>query len=243
MAARCRAAALAIDEPKIIAPAPVEKWCGGCNAHHPVTAFVRSNFTADGLTDNCLASIRRTAERDRLAREKRLAELEAETSPATTKCCRSCKSEKPLDEFGRHRLSRDGQRHDCRDCVANGRAKIRPPLTPEQQQADRERREEPHRRIANEIAVQAWRGRNPQAVTARLTLAREVRNGSIMPAATCQALGCNSSEHLQGHHNDYRQARCVVWLCAKHHRQVHNGRPVRLKRSARTRRARAPRTK
>ena len=82
MAAKRRAAALAIDKPKIIAPASVEKWCGDCNTHHPVAAFLRSSFTADGLNDICLASVRRTAERNRLTREMRLQELEAKRSPA-----------------------------------------------------------------------------------------------------------------------------------------------------------------
>jgi hypothetical protein len=195
--------------------------------------------TLVGLTNNCLASIRQAAQRDRLVREKRLRELEAKRLPATTKCCRTCKVDKPLDEFAKHRLSKDGHRHDCKDCVANGRVKKRPPLTPEQRQADRARRDEPHRRIANEIAVAAWRNRNPQAVTARLTLAREVRSGHIMPAPTCQAAGCSSSDRLQAHHNDYRKARRVVWLCAGHHRRVHNGHRVKLKATAPARFARA----
>jgi hypothetical protein len=47
------------------------------------------------------------------------------TAPAATKCCRSCKTEKALDDFARHRSSKDGHRHDCKSCVANGRAKKR----------------------------------------------------------------------------------------------------------------------
>jgi hypothetical protein len=44
------------------------------------------------------------------AREK------AHTKP-TNKPCRSCKVSKPLDSFGRHRLTKDGHRHDCKVCV------------------------------------------------------------------------------------------------------------------------------
>ena len=189
-------------------PASAEKkYCTGCHTDHPRGAFLVSVFTPDQLTDSCLVAIRQTAERDRLARERQLQELEAKRSPAMMKTCRACKTAKSLDEFTRHRLPRDGRRHDCRSCVTQGRAKKRPQPREEQKRADRARREEPHRRIANEIAVQAWRDRSPQASTPRLTLSREVRSGHIMPAATRQALGCNSSDHLQGHHNHYRKAR------------------------------------
>src|SRR5439155_1861083 len=135
-------------EPKLTAPASAEtKYCTGCQTHHSRSAFLVSRFTPDGLTDSCLAAIRRTAERDRLAREKRLAELQSklEASPAT-KRCRTCKAEKSFDNFAKHRLSKDGHRHDCADCVAAGRAKKRKRTT-EQLQAERERRRKPHRRV------------------------------------------------------------------------------------------------
>jgi hypothetical protein len=78
--AKRRASALSAAQPevKLVAPASAEtKYCTGCETHHPRSAFLPSRFTTDQLTDNCLAAIRRTAERDRLAREKRLAEIEA----------------------------------------------------------------------------------------------------------------------------------------------------------------------
>jgi hypothetical protein len=50
----------------------------------------------------------------------------ASTAPAATKCFRTCKSEKLIDDFARHHSSKDGHRHDCKDCVAGGRAKKRP---------------------------------------------------------------------------------------------------------------------
>ena len=69
---------------KLVAPASAEtKYCTGCETHHPRSAFLPSRFTSDQLTDKCLAAIRRIAERDRLARERRLQELEAKRSQAT----------------------------------------------------------------------------------------------------------------------------------------------------------------
>ena len=84
--AKRRASALSAPQPeaKLVASAPAEtKYCTGCQTHHPRSAFLVSRFTPDRLTDNCLAAIRRIAERDRLARERRLQELEAKRSQAT----------------------------------------------------------------------------------------------------------------------------------------------------------------
>jgi hypothetical protein len=67
------------------------------------------------------------------------------TSPAPTKLCRTCKKEKLIDEFARHRLSKDAHRHDCKRCVSVGRAK-RQERTPHQKQAERARADEPPKR-------------------------------------------------------------------------------------------------
>jgi hypothetical protein len=91
--------------------------------------------------------------------------------------------------------------------------------------------------------VQAWKGRNPQAVAANLTIAREVRARNITPPATCEAADCNHGDRLQAHHNSYHKPRSVIWLCARHHRRLHNGHRVKLKPTAAARYAKAPKTK
>jgi hypothetical protein len=72
-----RRAALAIAEVKIIEPQPAKKFCSYCRSYHRGSAFLGSRFRADGLTDKCFAAIRKIAERDRLAREKRRAKLDS----------------------------------------------------------------------------------------------------------------------------------------------------------------------
>jgi hypothetical protein len=85
MAKRRRASTLRKEpEAKIVEPAPAEKYCTGCQAHHPLSAFLNSAFTRDKLTDSCRNAIWRTAKRDREAREKRLAELEAKAPPVAS---------------------------------------------------------------------------------------------------------------------------------------------------------------
>jgi hypothetical protein len=45
-----------------------------------------------------------------------------------SKQCRACKLAKPLDSFGRHRLAKDGHRHDCKLCVRTKGTKPRSSL-------------------------------------------------------------------------------------------------------------------
>jgi hypothetical protein len=44
-------------------------------------------------------------------------------TPPTSKPCRSCNVSKPLDSFGKHQLTKDGRRHDCKVCARANRTK------------------------------------------------------------------------------------------------------------------------
>jgi len=145
-----------------------------------------------------------------------------------SKACRTCKSEKPLEAFAKHRLAKDGYRHDCKSCVHAGKAKGRRELTPEQAAKDKQQRAQPHRRAANRRAVKDWTKRNPGAAKARAALRKAVRRGLVKPAPHCQAKGCQSAHHLEAHHHDYRQPHVVAWLCARHHRRLHHGGHLKL---------------
>jgi hypothetical protein len=190
------------------------KLCTGCNEHHPLEAFLSSAFTPDKLTDKCLPAIRRAAQQDREARERRLAEVQAKVAaePSTKLRCRTCKAEKPAAQFSPHRLSKTGHRKDCKACVRDCRIKHQQ-KSAAQKERDREMRTQPHRRIANRLAVAAWQAKNPRAVTAKIVLAQAVRSGTVKKAATCEAEGCDRTD-LSGHHHTYYQPRSAIWLCS-----------------------------
>jgi hypothetical protein len=148
---------------------------------------------------------------------------------APAKCCRSCKQSQPLAAFSKHRLSRDGFRHDCKSCVSEGRTKPPRELSPEQIERNKQLSRKPHRRRANRRAVKDWMGRNPAACHARKVLRRAVRKGLVTPAAECEAEGCHSTRHLEAHHANYGEPLEAAWLCARHHRRLHHGGSVALK--------------
>src|SRR5262249_31636608 len=131
-----------------------------------------------------------------------------------------------------------GFRHDCKTCVRADRVR-RKELTAEQKQRDRERRAQPHRRIANRVAVAAWRHSNPGAVAAKIALRHAVRKGTISKPAKCEADGCERTD-ISGHHHSYAQPRKATWVCAAHHRKIHAGVRVKLKSTAARQYAAAP---
>src|SRR5262245_41011183 len=194
------------------------KFCSACDERHELSAFLATKFSPDGLTAICLAAIKRNAAHDRQVRERQHAEALAKAVAEPTQLrCRTCGVEKPTTQFSPHRLSKTGFRKDCRTCVRAGRVR-RKELTQEQKQRDRERRAQPHRRIANRIAVAAWQESNPGAVAAKMALRRAVRKGTIEKPAACEAKGCKRTD-IGGHHHSYAQPRKARWVCPAHHRK------------------------
>jgi hypothetical protein len=209
----------------------------------PLCVLCNENPRAgSGRLTRCLPCIRAEAERDRQNRIAAEAALAARAkSEQPTKKCQTCRVEKALTEYFRHRLGKDGRRRSCIACVRSGKAKKAKPLTPEQLAADKARRAQPHRRAANLEAAVAWQARNPAAVRAARVLDADVRHGKITPATVCEAERCEATGRLSGHHNSYVR-RKVAWLCAGCHRLCHSGVPIRLKETAAFRVARAPKT-
>lgn len=64
---------------------------------------------------------------------------------------------------------------------------------------------------------QKWRRRHPLKYLAHLYLHNAVKLG-VINRAPCEVCG---SEKAEGHHPNYREPLRVVWLCRRHHAQLH----------------------
>lgn len=199
---------------------------------------------AGGRLSKCLECLRHGVQLERDQREARArAREEAENkAPPATKACRTCKLVKPLSSFAKHRLAKDGHRHDCAVCVKTERTK-RAERTAEQREAQKVNAAQPHRRAANRRAVAAWAQRNPQAIRARSILRRAVKSGRVQIAEHCQADGCTTTQRLHGHHHDYLRPLAVTWLCSRHHHRAHASGVLKVKRGVRCWRPRIPKLK
>jgi hypothetical protein len=95
---------------------------------------------------------------------------------------------------------------------------------------ERIRNAQPHRvaaraayQAANPPAVlrktRAWRKRNPEKAKAHWTVENNLRAGKIVKPTTCSK--CGAEGRIEAHHEDYSKPLEVVWLCRKHHLDVH----------------------
>lgn len=60
----------------------------------------------------------------------------------------------------------------------------------------------------------AWQLRNPEKRRAHEILNRAVRSGTVA-RQPCEV--CGSTDHVDGHHEDYSKPLAIVWLCRRHH--------------------------
>ena len=77
----------------------------------------------------------------------------------------------------------------------------------------------PEGKKVHNAAVQRSREKYPDREKCREYFDGAVASGNVQkfPCFVC-------GEHAEGHHPDYSQPLSVVWLCKKHHREVHGGR-------------------
>jgi len=84
---------------------------------------------------------------------------------------------------------------------------------PEWKRADNEKRAEQMIKLAKE-----WRKKHPEIVRCYKIYNKALRNRTLKKKP-CQICGNPKSE---GHHEDYSKPLKVIWLCDKHHREVHS---------------------
>lgn len=116
--------------------------------------------------------------------------------------CRKCCIEKPLSEFyPRSDGASGGYRNECTACYLSYNAGRRPT----------ESYRETHYRSNSK-----YREQNPEKYRAQTALGNAVRDGKVRKHL------CYCGEvKVQAHHHDYSRPLEVVWLCDKHHKEVH----------------------
>lgn len=125
------------------------------------------------------------------------------------KRCDTCRTDKPLSDYGPSRRSKDGHKAKCIACVKEA-ASIR-------------RR---NRRLADpqheEVINQRSRKRHPEKARARSIVSTAVWRGTITKPEECERChGPYSGRELDGHHRDYSKPLEVEWLCRDCHVAVH----------------------
>lgn len=66
-----------------------------------------------------------------------------------------------------------------------------------------------------------WKKANKEKNNAHAVVYRAIKSGKIQ-RKPCEIKGCNE-QHTQAHHKDYKNPLDIIFLCTKHHNQVHLG--------------------
>ena len=72
----------------------------------------------------------------------------------------------------------------------------------------------------NRKYVEKYQAKDPEKNKARWALRAAVKSG-IVVKGSCKIC---KSQKAQGHHPDYSKPLKVIWLCTKHHEDIHHGR-------------------
>lgn len=144
--------------------------------------------------------------------------------------CRLCKVEKPLDDFYKNQKAACGLESRCKECAKANIHTARIRNIEHYKAFDRARANHPDRVAARAAYIKTEAGKaaaqrakrkyydsHPERRAANLAVSRAIRDGRLkkLPCFVCGELV------VEGHHPDYGQPLDVVWLCVKHHKEIH----------------------
>ena len=150
----------------------------------------------------------------------------------TLKKCFKCNTEKPFNEFYKHKAMGDGHLGKCKECTKKDVKKHKEDNYEKVTAYDRYRDMLPHRILARKQYSKTENGKKagnkakrkyikkyPLKKAASVILNNAVRDGKIIKPKECSV--CNRITRIHGHHDDYYKPLDVKWFCPKCHKEYH----------------------
>jgi len=128
-----------------------------------------------------------------------------------TKTCNKCGEEKPLELFYGAASNKDNLSGHCKSCKAKY-GRVWRGKNPDYYS----KYAVSHRKSICETSNQ-WNKDNPDKARCRGIVWRALKNGDIFKES-CVVCGNHNS---QAHHDDYSLPLDIIWLCNKHHKELH----------------------
>lgn len=138
------------------------------------------------------------------------------TATMDTRVCQHCKLLKSKSEFGIDSKRKDGFQVWCKHRKSTWSKQNRSKLMEKQRIAQPIWRAKNRRKTVEYAHAQDLKW--PEKRKARMACQHAVRTGKIVRGC-CVVCG---NPKTQGHHEDYSKPLDVVWLCVKHHAEVHH---------------------
>ncbi len=145
------------------------------------------------------------------------------------KTCFKCKSVLPISEYYKHPMMADGHLGKCKSCTrkdSENRRKLKESTDLDWVIAERERHRKKTQRarangtvskVVNKTEVcRRYSAKFPLKRSAQIAASKAIRGGKL-DRKPCEKCG----KSAQAHHEDYTKPLEVVWLCSKHHSELH----------------------
>jgi hypothetical protein len=142
------------------------------------------------------------------------------------KDCSLCGVRKELSEFHKNNALSDGLTSRCKVCIKGYQAKRADKLR-ENKPSDWKKKTQDmktyHREWKdkrpqyNTIKTKEWYEKNKDRMKVKYAVKYALKTGKLVktPCVIC------GDENVEGHHPDYSLPLDVVWLCKKHHKEIH----------------------
>lgn len=114
---------------------------------------------------------------------------------------------------------KDGHLNKCKSCCISDRKKhiADPKVLARVQAYDRKRSKDPERKKKSVERIRTMRKSRPKMYKAHTKVNNAIRDGKLKKKP-CKVCG---ETKVQAHHPDYRKPLLIVWLCKKHHVEIH----------------------
>ena len=135
------------------------------------------------------------------------------------KKCFKCNKIKDINDFYLHKMMADGHLNKCKLCIKEYHAQRNkdPEIRRKMIEYESKRFNTPERKRKVLLYVQKRRASRPGRYKCELEVKKALRDGRLVkePCKVCSIL------KVEGHHPDYRSPLKVIWLCRKHHLEIH----------------------
>jgi hypothetical protein len=143
------------------------------------------------------------------------------------KRCFKCLRVRPIAEFYKHSMMRDGHLNKCKDCTRRDTAENRAKRIDYYRAYDMVRYAESGQRgeasdEAKRRSGKAWKERNADKMRAHQRVRSALSSGTLTRPSACER--CSRPCRPQAHHHDYNAPLEVEWICSRCHASVHRKR-------------------
>lgn len=120
------------------------------------------------------------------------------------KICIRCKISKPISEFYKSALNKDGYVNSCKPCHLNNNKKYKKKKLLQYEEVPQSKK--------------FWLEENKLKNKAHRAVYYAIKKGTLI-RQPCER--CGTTIDVVGHHEDYSKPLEVMWLCPQHHRERH----------------------